>query len=400
MGLILESLSPAYGGYTIARDDKVVLIKGAIPGEKVEVEIEEQRRDYSVASVISVVEPSPFRVAPPCPVFGLCGGCQLQFIEYEKQLSIKSDILTDSLRRLGGIDMPLGPSLSDDQWRYRHRAQFKVSKAGEIGFYKASSRDVVPFDSCLLMRDEINEVLPAAKKCLSEHIYREVHVVLGGGVSALLKGGTADRKTGDALLEAGFSGVAFDDGTVLGRPYAALSLGEIEYSVSPWTFFQAHWKLNGLVVSFLIENLAPLDGKLALDLYAGAGNFALPLSGCAKAVTAVEENARAVSDAERNVEINGIKNCSIIRSSAENYRLTRQFDVIVLDPPRPGLTSAVVKKILDRPASMIAYISCNPATLARDLKKLGEKYDIRSVHLVDFFPNTFHIETIALLSLR
>jgi 23S rRNA (uracil1939-C5)-methyltransferase len=144
----------------------------------------------------------------------------------------------------------------------------------------------------------------------------------------------------------------------------------------------------------------PLQGKRVLDLYAGAGNFSIPLSVRAGQVVAVEENPYAVEDARRNLELNGIKNCKIIRSTAEKYRMTGKFDVLLLDPPRPGLTQEVAKKILEASPDRIVYISCNPATLARDLKKMKERYDLLSVRQIDFFPNTFHLEAVAILKLR
>ena len=158
MTLVLKSLLPAYGGYTIARDkdEKVILLRGAVPGEVIEVKIEERKRDYSIAKVTDVIEPSEDRVEPECRVFGLCGGCQLQFMSYSRQLIIKDEILHDSLTRIGGIEISLSPSISDKQWNYRHKANFKVSKLAEVGLFKGSSREIIDFETCPLMKPEIN----------------------------------------------------------------------------------------------------------------------------------------------------------------------------------------------------------------------------------------------------
>lgn len=398
--MILESLSPAYGGYSIGRDDKVVLIKGAIPGEVVDVEIEEKKRDYSVARVVNVVEPSEYRTDPPCPVFGRCGGCQLQFIRYEKQLTMKDEVLRDTLARLGKIETGLGPALSDEQWHYRRRAQFKVSRDGEVGFFRQSSRDVITFDECPLMNDEINGLFRKIKERCSVINLSDIHISAGDTPVALLKGKGYDAALFEDFVGIGLSGIAYNEAGAYGGAYTGFDLNGLRYTVSPWTFFQAHWELNRKVVGFMAEKLMPLEGKSVLDLYAGAGNFSVLLAGQAREVVAVEENPYAVEDGKRNLELNGIKNCRIVRTSAEKYRLNRNFDVIVLDPPRPGLTSEVTKKILENPSGTIVYVSCNPATLARDLKKLKEKYDLQSVNQIDFFPNTYHIESIAFLSLR
>ncbi len=400
MSEILKSQAPAYGGYSIARNGKVIFIKGAIPGEVVEVNIVEKKRDYSVASVVNVIEPSEHRVEPACPVFGICGGCQLQFISYERQLTMKGEILLDSLSRLGGIETEPGAVFSDAQWNYRHRAQVKVSRQGEIGFFRESTRDVVTFDECPLLVQEINEVLRKIKDTVSPKNLREIHIAAGDSLAALLRGGEYDGEACRKIMEAGISAAAFNAEPVDGAGYVTLDLNGMKYSVSPWTFFQAHWSLNRKVVDFIMSRLQPAAGERALDLYAGAGNFSLPLAARAVEIVAVEENSHAADDAERNLEINDIKNCRVVRSSAEKYKLSGRFDVIILDPPRPGLTSEVAKKVLDHGASKIVYVSCNPSTLARDLKKMKDKYDVESVHQIDFFPNTFHIEAAAFLRIR
>ncbi|MBI5073934.1 MAG: class I SAM-dependent RNA methyltransferase [Nitrospirae bacterium] len=395
--MILRPSLPAYGGYSLARDEKVILIKGAVPGELVEVNIDEKKRDYMLATVTQVLEPSEFRVEPKCPVFGICGGCHLQFIAYEKQVSMKEEVLVDSLTRLGGIDVQLSPSLTDAQWHYRHRAQFKISKEGTIGFFRESSRDVVLFESCPLMIDRINELLKRIKEKDLASGLKEIHLSIGDSAAALLKGDAADSGRNEAFREIGISSVAVNDTLIEGSGTVMFDLNGMKYTVSPWTFFQAHWGLNLKVAEFVAGLAAPLEGKKVLDLYAGAGNFSLPVARYAAEVVLVEENPFAVEDGTRNLKLNGLKNCKFVRSTAEKYRIQKTFDTIILDPPRPGLTSEVVKKVLEMPSDTIVYISCNPSTLARDLKKLKVAYDVQSVQMIDFFPNTFHIEAAALL---
>ncbi len=395
--MIVRPSLPAYGGYTIARDEKIILIKGAVPGELVEVNIDEKKRDYMLGTVTQVIEPSDFRVEPKCPVFGICGGCHLQFISYEKQVAMKEEVLVDSLTRLGRIEMELSPSLTDAQWHYRHRAQFKISREGTIGFFRESSRDVVLFESCPLMHDRINELLQRIKEKDLASGLKEIHLSVGDSAAALLKGDSADFARTEAFREIGISTIAVNDTLIEGSGTVMFDLNGLQYTVSPWTFFQAHWSLNLKVAEFIASLSAPLEGKKVLDLYAGAGNFSLPLARYAEEVILVEENPFAVEDGTRNLKLNGLKNCKFVKSSAEKYRIQKKFDMIILDPPRPGLTSEVIKKVIEMPSDTIVYISCNPSTLARDLKKLKDTYDIQSVQMIDFFPNTFHIEAVALL---
>lgn len=395
--MIVRPSLPAYGGYCIARDEKIILIKGAVPGELVEVNVDERKRDYMLATVTQVLEPSELRVEPKCPVFGTCGGCHLQFIAYEKQVSMKEEILVDSLTRLGGIEVQLSPSLTDAQWYYRCRAQFKVSSEGAIGFFRESSRDVVLFESCPLMAGRINELLQHIKEKNLASGLKEIHISIGDSAAALLKGDAADPERTEAFRNIGIASIAVNDTLIEGSGAVMFDLNGLKYTVSPWTFIQAHWSLNLKVAEFIAGQLSPLEGKKVLDLYAGAGNFSLPIAEYAEEIVLVEENPFAVEDGTRNLKLNALKNCKFVKSSAEKYRIQKRFDLIILDPPRPGLTSEVLKKVLEMPSDTIVYISCNPSTLARDLKKLKDTYDVQSVQMIDFFPNTFHIEAAAFL---
>lgn len=398
--MIVKATLPAYGGYSIARDEKVMLIRGAIPGEVVDVTVTEKRRDYSVATVSQVLEPSEFRVEPGCPVFGICGGCHLQYMTYEKQVSLKEEVLLDSLSRLGGIDLELSPSFTDSQWHYRHRAQLKISKEGAIGFFRESSRDVVVFESCPLMTENMNRVFREIRDRNLHQSFREILLSSGETVTALLRGDGAAPGNLEQFRDAGITGIAFNETLLEGAGYALFDLNGLKYTVSPWSFFQAHWELNRRVADSVLQRSLPLEGRTVLDLYAGAGNFSLPFASHASEVVLVEENPYAVEDGSRNLKMNNIKNCRFIRSSAEKYRISRKFDLLILDPPRPGMTTEVSKKVLEALPATILYISCNPSTLARDLKKLKDKYEIVSVQMIDFFPNTFHIEALAVLRLK
>lgn len=396
----LSVLSPAYGGFTIARDEKIVLVKGAIPGEVVEVVIEDRKRDYSIARVVSVIEASADRVEPRCSVFGLCGGCQLQFVSSEKQMMMKDEIIMEAVRRTGGMEIILEPSLCDLTWNYRHRAQLKVSHHGVVGFFRESSRDVVSFESCTLMHEPINMLIQRLKETDRLGMLSEIHISVGDTAVVYAKGKAYNRLLPDALATAGFSGIMLDDEPCSGEVHTGFDLHGIRYTVSPRTFFQSHWSLNAKLVDFVIQELMPLSGKQVLDLYAGAGNFSLPLAVHADRVVAVEENACAVADGLRNAALNGLENCTFVNVAAEKYKMKKKFDIVILDPPRPGLTADMVTKIVEKPADTLVYLSCNPSTLARDLKKLKDTYTIRSMRQVGFFPQTYHIETLVFLQVR
>ena len=398
--MIVKPLLPAYGGFTVARDDRIILVRGAIPGEVVEVTVQEKKRDYTLAVVTQVVEPSEYRVEPKCPVFGVCGGCHLQYISYDRQLGMKEEVLVDSLARIGKVDVNLAPSLYDMQWNYRHRAQFKISRQGTIGFFRESSRDVVEFEACPLMKDEINGLLKNIKGHALAHGLKEAHLCVGDAAAVLLRCDDERVCAAEQYRAIGISSIACNDTLTEGAGYVAFDLLGMKYTVSPWTFFQAHWSLNAKVAGTMAQALAPMTNGIVLDLYAGAGNFSLPLAEHAREIILVEENSHAVEDGMRNLKLNRLKNCRFVRSTAEKYKIPKKIDLLILDPPRSGITAEVGKKVLENTPDRIIYVSCNPATLSRDVKKLREKYEIISVQMVDFFPNTFHIEAVVILQLR
>jgi len=402
--VVLKAQSPAYGGLAIGRmDGKVVMIKGAIPGETVEVSITKDKKDYSEATVERVIEPSEDRCVPPCRYFGTCGGCQLQYIRYDRQVSIKEDVLKDCLKRIAGLDVTLSEPLSGEPYNYRHRGQFKAAQ-GKLGLYREKSHEVVDIESCPLMVAEVNEGLATLRRVLKGAVYSEAHIVHGESTLALIKGARSDSANWGRLIGkhgGGFAGVyveSTDKGPIkLGLEYITLDLDGLQYTVSPTSFFQGHWRLNQSVVKLIIQALQPLEGKRVLDLYAGAGNFALPLALHARGVTAVEEVPSAVNDGKRNARINGIKNCKFIRTNVDSLRTTDRVDILIADPPREGLSPAALDKALLLKPEKIAYVSCNPASLSRDIKKLGGQYELESIRMVDFFPQTYHIESVSFL---
>lgn len=404
---------PAYGGRSIgAINGKVVMIKGAIPGERVEAKIEEEKRDYLKAETVAVLDSSADRITPPCPYFGVCGGCQLQFIAYERQVSIKEEVLRGALKRLAKVDPFFeSPLIHTPPWHYRLRGQFKAGK-NSLGFYRERTRDVVDIQSCPLMHETINGKLGAVRGLLGSVDFKEIHISTDGdrGIAALLKGVKGGRKeaerAGAGLMSFGFSGavIEFDAKSALplsfGEPGISLDLQGLNYGVSPLSFFQSHWALNRKVAAAIKERLAPLGGKRLLDLYSGAGNFSLLLAAEAAEIIAVEENPAAIQEGLRNLERNGIGNYRFIAAPAERLSLSEAVDIVITDPPRLGLSNAALGKIVALRPERIVYISCNPSTLGRDLGKLAAAYEIESVRAVDFFPQTYHIESLAFLRRR
>ncbi len=402
---------PAHRGMFIGRHEgKVVMISGpTMPGETVEVSVANDKKDYISAEVSKILEPSPERVEPPCKYVGICGGCRYQHIPYSVQVKMKEEILKDSLRRLAGIETELEePILRDIPWHYRLRAQFSVSEGG-VGFHKRGTNEVINVDKCLIMNEGINELIPKINIIIKPYRIKEFHIT---GIQPLIAKIITRKKAltklqaatlASDLIDCGLAGIYIfvgeNEPQAFGDPHLTLDLLDLKYTILPPSFVQCNWKVNNDVAEFLVKKLEPLQGKKILDLFSGAGNFSLPLAASAE-ITAVEGNENAIKSAIHNVETNDIKNYTVVQSPAEKFSSDKKFDIIILDPPRPGLRKKLMKKVLRMAPDKIVYISCNPATFSRDLKILSEIYELESVRMIDFFPQTFHIESLAFLTLK
>ena len=398
--------APVHGGYVLARPEGmgVLFVRWALPGEVVSVRLVGRKREYAFAEAVEVLSPSPRRVAPPCEVFGECGGCQLQHADYPYQLEMKREILREAFRRIGKTDVSPETAPPLEPFGYRHRGRFRVD--GEaVGFHAERSHRLVPVSRCPLMIDAINAVLPGLRglgrfakvsevQLASDGVRASAYfpgVPFGAGMVEHLAG-----RTGGVL-----SGARFGDRS-WGEERITLPLDGISYSVSPRGFFQANWGMNQAMVRRIGAILGDLgvSGARLLDLYAGAGNFALPLAAKVREVVAVEGEARSFRELRGNVRENALGNVRIVRSSVETFRPEGRFDALILDPPRAGLSERALARVREIAAGNVFYVSCDPATLARDVRSLSDRYDLASLEMHDFFPNTHHVEALAILLAR
>ncbi|MGZ8441756.1 MAG: class I SAM-dependent RNA methyltransferase [Candidatus Deferrimicrobiaceae bacterium] len=395
---------PVHGGYSLARPEGmgVLFVRWALSGEVVSVRIVERRREYAFAEAVEVLSPSPHRVDPPCEVFGECGGCQLQHAEYAYQVEMKREILREAFRRIGKTDVAPEAAPPREPFGYRYRGRFRVD-GEKVGFHGERSHRLVPVSRCPLMIDAINAVLPALRGLGRIAIVSEVQVASDGvRASASFPGvpfgkGMVEHlagRTGGVL-----SGARFEDRS-WGEERITLPLDGISYSVSPRGFFQANWRMNQAMVGRIGAILGEPAGARLLDLYAGAGNFALPLAAKVREVVAVEGEGPSFRELCGNVRENALENVRTVRSSVEAFRPEGRFDVVVLDPPRAGLSEQALARVREIAAGKIFYVSCDPSTLARDVRSLSGRYDLSLIEMHDFFPNTHHVEALAVLTSR
>ncbi len=385
--LRLSFTDMAFQGGAIARHDgQVVFATYGIPGEEALVEVERRSKDYLMGRVVKVLSPSPHRVEPPCPYFGTCGGCQWQHIAYPFQAELKADIVRQQLRRIGKFqEPPVAATIAmADPWHYRNHARFSVNRQGHLGFVSLLRRRFVRIDHCLIMHPWINQVLERLQgKCAGLH-----QVAIRYGV-----------RTGQALIHPSLQEI--DDSIPSGQTsYQEEFLGQ-RFRISAASFFQTNILQAEVLTEVVRQKLAPsAAGQLLLDAYAGVGTFAVVLAPYVKTVVAIEESPAAVADAVINQA--GINNIVFYQGKVEHIlpELRERPDAAILDPPRVGCHPQAIAAVLNLAPARLVYVSCDPATLARDLRALCDGgYHLEEVQPVDMFPHTYHIECVATLAL-
>ncbi|MFI2858615.1 23S rRNA (uracil(1939)-C(5))-methyltransferase RlmD [Paenibacillus sp. JSM ZJ436] len=424
---------------------KAVFIDGALTDEVVKAEVTGQQPKFIKAQLLEVEKRSPYRIEPPCPVFGICGGCQIQHMSYEGQLQAKTDIVREAFHRYAGLqDVKLKPILGmEHPWDYRNKAQLQVKRRGNeviAGLYQAESHEIVDITGCPIQNSKVNEAVEKVKAVLQElniPFYKDNgskdgvrtivvrHGFQSGEVQVTLVTAGSRLPRQEELVSMlrlsipGISGIAmninpkktsliFGDRTIKlwGADTLKESLGDLEFSLSPRAFFQ----LNPQQTVKLYESVraaAGLTGKeTVIDAYCGTGTIGLWLAPYAKEVRGIEVIPEAIEDAKQNAARNQRDNVSFHTGEAE-VLLPRWVkaglspDVIVADPPRTGLDPRFLDTVLRTRPKKFIYVSCNPATLAKDCKVLLDGgYSLEWVQPVDMFPQTSHVECVSQIVLQ
>lgn len=425
----------AAGGEAVGRleDGRAVFVRGGCPGDLAEIEIAEEHERFARARLIAIEEPSENRVAPPCPYFGVCGGCDWQYVAYPTQLAAKRKIVVDALRRIGhieGADALVGETVaSPRQYGYRNKVELAASRdAGgrlELGYHALASEEVVPVDSCLLLPKKFEKAPKALKGALrfvegsgdlglqrvalrvgtntsdvevalwtapGAFPRRPAATTLGQAlpttsiVRVLVKGLFKERKVSGVEV---LSGKGFWREKLLGR----------EITVSAPSFLQVNTKVAEGLIGSVLDTLEPDGSDRVLDLYSGAGTFTLPLAEVAGEVVAVESASSAIRDLRRNLENHALYADVVGGDATRELPTLGRVDLALVDPPRSGLRPEAVASLAGTGARRIAYVSCDPATLARDVKALSRLgYRLESATPFDMFPQTAHVETLVMLT--
>lgn len=435
-----------YEGAGLAKVDNFpIFIDNACVGDEVKIKITNAKQNFANAQIVEVIQESPFRVKPVCALHNVCGGCQWQFINYNEQLNQKQNIVKETIKKITGEDINILPVIaSPKQTAYRHKVQYpisqtKVSKRLLAGYYKKNSHELINIKYCPIQHKVINELIDAIKEKAQElkiDAYNEKkrtgllrHVIFKYSsttrqnliifVTNSNEVYTSIKKLANYIYEnfKNISGVCVNLNTkntnaimsketqcLVGNNFYTEKVGDITYKISANSFFQVNpysaEKMFDTVKKMVKENTT---NPTILDAYSGVASFALQLKDIASKITCVEEVKSAHQDALENIKVNNAKNIEAINGDAalifeDLIKKNEKFDVVLLDPPRKGCDKKALDYAIKLAKSYIIYVSCNPATLARDLKYLHENgFKTKYIQPVDMFPHTYHIESISLI---
>ena len=447
----VEVTDIAFGGRGLVRlDGLAVFVDQAVPGDRAGIRIYKKKKNYAEARVVELIEPSPFRIIVPCEYSGFCGGCKWQFLRYERQLEYKCRHVKESLEHIGLIkDALVHPTIpSEVTFGYRNKMEFScadkrwllpdelgredIDRGFAIGLHVPGTfHKVIDTRQCLLQPDLGNRLLADVRAYMRssglpvyglrshEGFWRflvlrhsvaydqwMVNIVTAaedaGALQALADrimqdhpqvvsviNNVTSRKAGVAVGE--FERVLAGTGVVADK------ISDFEFEISANSFFQTNSR-GAAVLYGIVKEYAGLSGaETVLDLYSGTGTIPILLSGHCREIIGIEIVETAVADAERNCRQNGVTNCTFIQGDIRRClsQILQRPDVLIIDPPRAGMHKDVVKQVLELGVERIVYVSCNPATLARDIGMMGDRYRLLEVQPVDMFPHTYHIEAVA-----
>jgi 23S rRNA (uracil1939-C5)-methyltransferase len=401
--LTLEGM--AYGGEAFGREQegRMVFVPFGLPGEVARVELVDIHKRWARARMLEVLEPSPERIEPRCRHFGICGGCHYQHLPYEAQLKVKRQVLRSQLERIGKFDDPPVASTvpSPSVWQARNHLQFSLSAKGELGFMEASSNQVIPIQECFLPEQDLGDLWPRFAAEPGPPFSRVAMRVGDEGQAMIVLHGQEDPAIEMEMdLPASIVWLGPGGAAVLaGEGFITQSINGRAFQVSAGSFFQVNTTLAGALVDHALRALEIQAGQTVLDLYAGVGLFSAFIAKAGADLIAIESSEWAGSDFEVNLE--EFDQVSLYQATVEEALplLEIKPHAVLLDPPRGGVDRDALERLVEMAPDRIVYVSCDPATLARDGRILADGgYRLEQVTPYDMFPQTYHIESVSVWS--
>lgn len=403
MEYIVEILRQNDEGLGIAKIDNIItFVDNTLIGEKVKIKITDKKKNYYIAKTVEVIEPSPNRRVPFCPYYNICGGCNIMHMKYDCQLKFKVNKVKNVFKKIYGKDIEPNIEYLNEN-NYRNKITLKI-KDNNLGFFSKKTHDIVNINKCYISDDKINKVIRVLKEFIiknNNHNISEAMIRIGN--QTLLSIDKINNKLKKQFIEYMSKDVdiiyinkAKEYGNI-----QTMELFDLKFNVSPNSFFQVNTKMTEKLYKYVLDNINVNFN--ALDLYCGVGTITQIISKKCKHVIGIEVVSDAVNNARKNAKLNNIKNiefiCGKVEDNIDKIKLSN-IDLVVLDPPRSGSDKKTLKILKEIFPKQIIYISCNPITLARDLKELDDIYELKSIELFDMFPNTTHVETISILKLK
>jgi 23S rRNA (uracil1939-C5)-methyltransferase len=396
----------AHGGEGVARHGgKVVFVPYVLPGEEVLVELTEDKANYSRGRVLEILAPSPDRVEARCPHFGRCGGCHWQHIAYERQLTLRQEIVRAQLTRIAHlVDPPVRPTLAaENPWRYRNHVQLHPDEDGRLGFLETDGHTIVPIEECHIMHPLLWDLFSSLEIDFPD--LQRVSLRAGASTGERLLILETDGEVAPAVeVDLPVSCVLLlPDGTpvtYVGEGHVTEIVSGRSLRVSATSFFQANTSQVQQLLATVTRYADLQGGQSVLDLYCGVGTFGLSLAGRGAKVLGIDSSESAIEDAQYNSR--GATNVDFLPGTVEELlpSLEEPTDLVILDPPRQGLSRPALAALVADAPPTVMYVSCDPATLARDIGRMAQSgYVLVEVQPVDMFPQTYHVETVALLRL-
>ena len=387
-------------------DGKITFVENALPNEEVEIEITNSSKKYNEAQVVNYIKKSDKRIEPICPYYNECGGCNLLHMSYADQLKYKENKVKDIMKKYASIEEDKVKNIvpSPNIYNYRNKVTLKVDK--ELGYYKRRSNDIVSINYCYLLDDKLNNIIKKLNeigldKGINEVVIRNVSdddTSLTLSLQKPLKNYEKYKKIVDktTLIDKNNIVNTSINSNIIAR------LGKTDYIVSPTAFFQVNTLQTINLYNKVLEYVKESNNPRVLDLYCGTGTIGIYVSDYAKEIIGVEINAKAIEDAKVNARLNNIENARFYSGDTKKVLSNNIFDIdlVIVDPPRQGLDEEVIKDLIKLSPEKIIYVSCDPITLARDIKLFSDSYNVKEITPFDMFPNTYHIENIMVLEKR